>query len=77
MVELGLTPVQSLQAGTVNAADLMGWSDKIGAIETGNYRGHRCCERRSADRHQATAACGIRDERRSGLQRNFLVGESL
>lgn len=37
MVQLGLTPVQSLQAGTVNAADLMGWSDRIGAIEPGKY----------------------------------------
>jgi imidazolonepropionase-like amidohydrolase len=37
MVQLGLTPVQSLQAGTVNAADLMGWSDKIGSIEAGKY----------------------------------------
>ena len=37
MVELGLTPVQSLQAGTVNAADLMGWSDKVGAIEPGHF----------------------------------------
>jgi imidazolonepropionase-like amidohydrolase len=32
MVELGLTPVQALQAGTVNAAELMGWSDRIGSI---------------------------------------------
>lgn len=37
MVQMGLTPVQSLQAGTVNAADLMGWSDKIGTIETGKF----------------------------------------
>jgi imidazolonepropionase-like amidohydrolase len=37
MVQLGLTPVQSLQAGTVNAADLLGWSDKVGAIEPGKY----------------------------------------
>jgi imidazolonepropionase-like amidohydrolase len=37
MVELGMTPVQALQAGTVNAADLMGWSDKIGAIEAGHF----------------------------------------
>lgn len=35
MVTLGLTPVQALQAGTVNAADLMGWSDRIGSIEKG------------------------------------------
>jgi imidazolonepropionase-like amidohydrolase len=35
MVELGLTPMQALQSGTVNAAELMGWSDRIGAIRTG------------------------------------------
>jgi len=35
MVELGMTPVQALQAGTVNAAELMGWSDRIGAIRQG------------------------------------------
>lgn len=37
MVQLGLTPVQALQAGTVNAADLMGWSDRIGAIRPGMF----------------------------------------
>jgi len=37
MVELGLTPMQSLQAGTVNAADLMGWSDRIGSISPGKF----------------------------------------
>lgn len=37
MVELGLTPVQALQAGTVNAADLLGWSDRIGSIESGKF----------------------------------------
>jgi imidazolonepropionase-like amidohydrolase len=35
MVELGLTPTQALQAGTVNAAELMGWSDRIGSIRQG------------------------------------------
>ncbi|HMH07588.1 MAG TPA: amidohydrolase family protein, partial [Terriglobales bacterium] len=35
MVELGLTPTQALQAGTVNAAELMGWSDRIGSIRKG------------------------------------------
>ena len=37
MVQLGLTPLQSLEAGTVNAADLLGWSDKVGSIEAGKY----------------------------------------
>ena len=35
MVELGLSPVQALQAGTVNAAELMGWSDRVGVIRKG------------------------------------------
>jgi imidazolonepropionase-like amidohydrolase len=32
-VKLGMTPIQAIQSGTVNAADLMGWSDKVGTIE--------------------------------------------
>jgi imidazolonepropionase-like amidohydrolase len=35
MVKLGLTPMQSIQAATVNAADLLGWSDRVGSIEAG------------------------------------------
>src|SRR6266446_7696407 len=37
MVHLGLTPLQSIQAATINAADLLGWSDKIGAVESGKW----------------------------------------
>jgi len=37
MVKLGLTPLQSIQAATVNAADLLGWSDKVGSIEPGRF----------------------------------------
>jgi imidazolonepropionase-like amidohydrolase len=37
MVKLGLTPLQSIQAATINAADLLGWSDKIGAVEPGKW----------------------------------------
>lgn len=35
MTELGLPPVQALQAGTINAATLMGWEDRIGSVEDG------------------------------------------
>lgn len=35
--KLGLTPLQSIQTGTVNAADLLGWSDRIGSLETGKF----------------------------------------
>ncbi len=37
MVKLGLTPLQSIQAATINAADLLGWSDKIGMLEAGKW----------------------------------------
>jgi len=37
MVKLGLTPLQSIQAATINAADLLGWSDKVGAVEPGKW----------------------------------------
>lgn len=37
MVTLGLAPAQALQAGTSNAAELMGWSDRIGAIRPGLF----------------------------------------
>jgi imidazolonepropionase-like amidohydrolase len=32
-----LTPVQALQAGTSNAAELMGWSDRVGMIRPGMF----------------------------------------
>jgi imidazolonepropionase-like amidohydrolase len=37
MVRWGLTPMQAIQAATVNAADLLGWSDRIGTIAPGFY----------------------------------------
>jgi imidazolonepropionase-like amidohydrolase len=35
MVEWGLTPMQAIQTATVNAADLLGWSDRVGSIQPG------------------------------------------
>jgi len=37
MVEWGMKPAEAIQAATVNAADLIGWADKIGALEAGHY----------------------------------------
>lgn len=34
---LGMPPLEIIRAATVNAADLMGWQDKVGAIEAGHY----------------------------------------
>jgi imidazolonepropionase-like amidohydrolase len=37
MVKLGLTPLQAIQAATINAADLLGWSGKVGSLEPGAW----------------------------------------
>jgi len=37
MVKLGLTPLQSIQAATLNAADLLGWSGKVGTLQPGAW----------------------------------------
>lgn len=34
---VGMTPLQAIRAATVNASELMGWQDRVGAIETGKY----------------------------------------
>src|ERR1700735_542519 len=37
MVKLGLTPLQAIQAATVNAAALLGWPGKVGSLEPGAW----------------------------------------
>ncbi len=37
MVEWGMKPIDAIQAATIKAADLTGWGEKVGAIETGHY----------------------------------------
>ena len=37
MVKLGLTPLQAIQAATMNAADLLGWQGKVGSLEPGTW----------------------------------------
>ncbi len=37
MVKLGMTPLAAIQAATVNDADLLGWSDKVGTVEAGKF----------------------------------------
>ncbi len=36
-VSLGMAPLQAIQSATINDADLLGWSDKIGTIEAGKW----------------------------------------
>jgi imidazolonepropionase-like amidohydrolase len=37
MVEWGMKPIDAIQAATISAADLLGWSNKVGVIEAGHY----------------------------------------
>jgi imidazolonepropionase-like amidohydrolase len=37
MVKLGLTPLEAIQAATINAADLLGWSGKVGTLDPGAW----------------------------------------
>ena len=35
--EYGMTPLEAVQTATLNAADLMGWSDRVGVLEPGKW----------------------------------------
>ena len=37
MVKLGMTPLAAIQAATLNAADLLGWADRVGSLEPGHF----------------------------------------
>ena len=37
LVKCGMTPLQAIQAATVSAADLLGWSDRVGTVASGLY----------------------------------------
>ena len=37
MVKFGMTPVQAIRAATIDAAQLMGWQDRVGSIEPGKF----------------------------------------
>ncbi|HKS81611.1 MAG TPA: amidohydrolase family protein [Candidatus Acidoferrales bacterium] len=37
LTKFGMSPLAAIQTATINAADLMGWSDRVGAIEPGKF----------------------------------------
>jgi len=37
MVKLGMTPMEAIRSATVVAAELLGWSDRVGALEPGMF----------------------------------------
>ena len=68
MVRWGLTPMQAIQAATVNAADLLGWRDRVGTVSRGAVCRSRRGRRRSVAGHQRARADSFRDEGWTGLQ---------
>jgi imidazolonepropionase-like amidohydrolase len=34
---MGLTPMQAIQTATANAADLLGWADRVGSVQPGRF----------------------------------------
>jgi len=36
-VALGMSPLQAIQTATINDADLLGWSDKVGTLQPGKW----------------------------------------
>ena len=37
MIKYGMTSMQAIQAATINAADLLGWKDRVGSVTVGKY----------------------------------------
>lgn len=37
LVKLGMTPIQAIRTATVNASELLGWTDRVGTIEAGKF----------------------------------------
>jgi imidazolonepropionase-like amidohydrolase len=37
MVKFSMTPVQTIRAATIDAAQLMGWQDRVGSVEAGKF----------------------------------------
>ena len=37
MVKHGMTPIQAIRSATVVASELMGWQDRVGALEAGRF----------------------------------------
>jgi imidazolonepropionase-like amidohydrolase len=35
--QFGMSPLQGIQTGTINAADLMGWTDRVGTLEPNKF----------------------------------------
>ena len=37
LVQLGASPIEAIRSETINAADLLGWSDRVGSLDVGKF----------------------------------------
>jgi imidazolonepropionase-like amidohydrolase len=66
MTKRGFTPIEAIRAAAISAADLIGWSCKVGALEHGMYADLICRGERSSRRYKSSPKNIIRDEGRQG-----------
>ena len=62
MVRYGMTPMQAIQAATLNGADALGLKDQTGALAAGLAADIIAVKRRSARGHPCARAGRLRDE---------------
>ena len=67
-VKWGMTPADSLRTALTLAADVIGWSDRVGTIEKGKFADLVAVSERSARRHHRDVAREVRHEGRAGGQ---------
>ena len=63
-VRLGQSPMAAIVSATKTAAEIIGWSDRVGTIEAGKFADLIARGRRSAARHHRARARDVRDEGR-------------
>ena len=67
--EAGMQPLDVIRAITTNAAEMLGWQDRVGAIEPGKFADLVAVVRRSHRRHHRTRARPVRHEEWRGGQK--------
>ena len=74
MVRYGMTPMQAIRAATVDAAELLGWKDRVGTVEPGRLADLIAVAGGSSGRRPGPRAGRLRDEGGSRRQERASLG---
>ena len=77
MVQYGMSPLEALRAGTINAARLLGWEGQIGVAPRRLPGRHRGRGRRPAGRYRRPPESRLRHERRNGVQESGEINKAV